>query len=106
MCDQGHTMLFNSTKCEIKKGRYGKIVATASQAPNDIYVLDEATKACILVEEDESWLWHKQMSHINFENLLKITKRNQYEKCRKSQNLLTHYVRHVGMASRQKSNLK
>jgi len=30
MCDQGQTMLLNSTKCEIKKGRYGKIVATAS----------------------------------------------------------------------------
>ena len=25
MCDQGHTMLFNSTKCEIRKGRYGKL---------------------------------------------------------------------------------
>ena len=30
MCDQGHTILFNSTKCEIKKGRYGEIVATTS----------------------------------------------------------------------------
>ena len=30
MCDQGHTMLFNSTKCEIRKGMNGKIVATAS----------------------------------------------------------------------------
>ena len=30
MCDEGHTMLFNSTKCEIRKGRYGKIVATTS----------------------------------------------------------------------------
>ena len=30
MCDQGHTILFNSTKCEIRKGRYGEIVATAS----------------------------------------------------------------------------
>ena len=54
MCDQGHTMLFNSTKCEIRKGRYGKIVATTSRAPNDIYVLDEATKACLLAKEDES----------------------------------------------------
>ena len=59
MCDQGHTMLFNSTKCEIRKGRYGKIVATTSLAPNDIYVLDEETKACLLAKEDESWLWHK-----------------------------------------------
>ena len=59
ICDKEHTMLFNSTKCEIRKGRYGKIVATASRAPNDIYVLDEATKECILAKEDESWLWHK-----------------------------------------------
>ena len=50
MCDQGHTMLFNSTKCEIRKGRYGKIVATTSRARNDIYVLDEATKACLLAK--------------------------------------------------------
>ena len=56
MCDQGHTMLFNSTKCEIRKGRYGKIVVIASRAPNDIYVLDEATKACLLAKEDDSWL--------------------------------------------------
>ena len=54
MCDQGHTMLFNSTKCEIRKGRYDKIVAKANRAPNDIYVLDEETKACLLVKEDES----------------------------------------------------
>ena len=54
MCDQRHTMLFNSTKCEIKKGRYGKIVAIASRAPNHIYFLDEATKACLLAKEDES----------------------------------------------------
>ena len=53
MCDQGHTILFNSTKCEIGKGRYGEIVATASRAPNDIYVLDEATEARPLAKEDD-----------------------------------------------------
>ena len=30
MCDQGNTILFNSTKCEIRKGRYGEIVAISS----------------------------------------------------------------------------
>ena len=54
MCDQGHTILFNSTKCEIRKGVYGEIVATASRAPNDIYVLDEATKACLIAKEDDT----------------------------------------------------
>jgi len=56
MCDQEHTMRFNSTKCEIRKGRDGKIVATTSRAPNDIYVLDEATKACLVAKEDKKWL--------------------------------------------------
>ena len=54
MCDQGHTILFNSTKCEIKKGVYGEIVAIPSRAPNDIYFLDEATKACIIAKEDDT----------------------------------------------------
>ena len=53
MCDQGHTILFNSTKYETMKGMYGKIVATASQAPNDIYVMDEVTKACLVAKEDD-----------------------------------------------------
>ena len=53
MCDQGHTILFNSTKCEIRKGRYGEIVATASRDPNNIYVLDEATKSHLLAKEDD-----------------------------------------------------
>ena len=75
MCDQGHTMLFNSIKCEIRKGRYGKIVTTTSRAPNDIYVLDEATKACLLAKEDESSLWHKRMGHIIFDNLVRISKK-------------------------------
>ena len=37
--------------------------------------MDEATKACLLAKEDESWLWHKRMGHIKFENLVKISKK-------------------------------
>lgn len=44
MCNQGHTMLFNLKKCEIRKGKFGKIVAITSRAPNDIYILDETPK--------------------------------------------------------------
>ena len=53
ICDQGHTILFNSTKCEIRKGRYDEIVAIASLAPNDIYVMDEETKAPLIAKEDD-----------------------------------------------------
>ena len=94
ICDQGHTILFNSTKCEIRKGRYGKIVATTSQPPNDIYVLDEATKACLLAKEDES---HKRMGHINFDNLVKISKKESVRemlKISKTSNTLCEACRH------------
>ena len=37
----------------------------SSRAPNDIYVMYEENKACLLAKEDESWLWHKLMGHIN-----------------------------------------
>jgi len=37
-------ILFNSKKFEINEGKFGKIVAIASKARNDIYVLDEAPK--------------------------------------------------------------
>ena len=50
-------------------------MATVSRAPNDIYVLDEVTKACLLAKEDEIWLWHKRMGHINFDNLVRINKK-------------------------------
>lgn len=53
MFDQGHTMLFNLKKCEIRKGKFDKIVAIASRAPNDIYILDETPKVCFLEKGDE-----------------------------------------------------
>jgi hypothetical protein len=28
-----------------------------------------------LGKEDESWLWHRRMGHINFDNLVKVSKR-------------------------------
>jgi len=48
MCNQGDMMLFHLKKCEIRKGKFGKIVATTSRALNDIYILDETPKGCFL----------------------------------------------------------
>lgn len=75
MCDQGHTMLFNSKKCAMRKGKFGKIVATTSRASNDIYIFDETPNGCFLANEDEMWVWKKRMGHINFENLVKIRRK-------------------------------
>jgi transposase InsO family protein len=76
MCDQGQKLTFYSEKCEIRKEGSGKLVGTAARTSNNIYVLSEiGNEKCCLGKEDESWLWHRRMGHMNFDNLVKVSKR-------------------------------
>jgi hypothetical protein len=49
ICDQGYTLMFDSRKCKIRENNSGRLVATATRIPNNIYILDmkkrENTKA-------------------------------------------------------------
>jgi hypothetical protein len=76
MCNQGHVLLFNSKKCEIRKEGSGRLVATVIRTPNNIYILNEIIKErCCLGKEDESWLWNRRMGHMHFDNLVKINRK-------------------------------
>jgi hypothetical protein len=76
MCDQGHKVTFDSKKCEIRKEGSGKLVATAARTSSNIYVLSEiGNEKCCLGKEDESWLWHRRMGHMHFDNIVKVNKR-------------------------------
>jgi hypothetical protein len=76
MCDQGHKVTFDSQKCEIRKEGSWKLVATAARTSSNIYVLSEiGNEKCCLGKEDESWLWHRRMGHMHFDNLVKVNKR-------------------------------
>ena len=76
MCDQGDILIFNSKECEIREEGSDRLVATTARTPNKIYILKEIGKeSCCLGKEDESWLWHKRMGHINFKNLVKVSKK-------------------------------
>jgi hypothetical protein len=76
MCDQGHKLTFNSEKCEIRKEVSGKFVGIVARTSNNIYVLSEiGNEKCFLGKEDESWLWHRRMGHMHFDNLVKLSKR-------------------------------
>jgi hypothetical protein len=76
MCDQGHKLTFDSKKCEIRKEGSGKLVGTTARTSNNIYVLSEiGNEKCCLGKEDESFLWHRRMGHIHFDNLVKVSKR-------------------------------
>jgi hypothetical protein len=76
ICDQGHTLVFYSQKCEIRSEKYGRMVATTLRTPNNIYILDEVKgEKCCMGKIDQRWLWHRRMGHINFDNLVKINKK-------------------------------
>ena len=75
ICDHGHTCVFDSKGCEIVKQGTNKVVATATRTPQNIYILDIINQVkCCIGKEDESWLRHKRLGHINFDNLVKISK--------------------------------
>jgi hypothetical protein len=40
MCDQGYTLTFDSRKCKIRENNSGRLVATATRRPNNVYILD------------------------------------------------------------------
>jgi hypothetical protein len=76
MCDEGHTLLFYSKKCEIRKKGLDKLVETTIRTPNNIYILNEIRKEIYcLGKENESWIWHKRMGHMKYENLVKINRK-------------------------------
>jgi hypothetical protein len=52
------------------------LIATTARSSRNIYVLSEiGNEKCCLGKEDESWLWHKRMGYIQFDNLVKFIKR-------------------------------
>jgi len=51
-------------------------VATGTGTPNNIYTLDDIGKEGRFLDKAyESWLWHKKMGHMNFDNLVRINKK-------------------------------
>jgi hypothetical protein len=73
-------------------------VATISRTPNNIYILNEIKEErCCLGKEDESWLWHRRMGHIHFDNLVKINKKQsirEIPKITKPTNTMCKHCQH------------
>jgi hypothetical protein len=76
MCNQGHKVTFDSQKCEIRKEGSQKLIAIVERTSSNIYVLSEiGNEKCFLGKKDGSWLWHRRMGHVHFDNLVKVRKR-------------------------------
>nr|KYP54459.1 hypothetical protein KK1_000647 [Cajanus cajan] len=77
-CDKGFSVSFDSQKCliEHKNDKQVKIVGFRI---NNVYKIkienNPKHSQCLMSKNDESWLWHKRIAHINMEHLNKLISR-------------------------------
>jgi hypothetical protein len=73
-CDQGHICIFDYQKCDIRREDLGKSVGTAPRTLENVYTLNtKLNEECHRNLVDESWILHRRLGHIKFDNLVKVS---------------------------------
>ena len=75
MYDKGNKVVFDSQSCKVINDKSNLI-------KGNIYVIeecDENESRCLITNDQENYLWHQMMGHINFK-LMKILSKNEIVK--------------------------
>ncbi|XP_063942640.1 uncharacterized protein LOC135150307 [Daucus carota subsp. sativus] len=82
LCDRGHQVWFSTEACVISDKKDNKVVLTGNRKGN-VYIADfNSTSAdsltCLFSKAslDESWLWHKKLSHLNFKAMNDLVRKD------------------------------
>ena len=73
-------LLNNGIKVEFMHGKTrlldgkGKLIRLGTQTKGNLFYLELGECSCFIAQVEESWLWHKRLCHVNFDNLVKIRK--------------------------------
>ena len=72
-----------------------------------IYVLSEIeNEKCCLRKEDESWLWHRIMGHMHFDNLFKVNKREEVREMPQIAKATNTLCKHCQQGKKTKTRFK
>ena len=104
-CDQRNICIFHSKKCEISKKDSRIIVGTIVRNSNNVYILENENQ-CHLSMVDQIWLWHRRMGHLNFDNLVKVSKKEVVRDLPKIVKPLNSVCRHCQHGKETKSSFK
>ena len=52
----------------------GKMIGSGKQTKGNLFHLELGECSCFIAQVEESWLWHKRLCHVNFDNMVKISK--------------------------------
>lgn len=72
----------NSTVCKVEFGNRkvkiydanGELIGNGDQTRGNLFYLDMNDVTCLVLQFDDVWLWHKRLCHVNFDNLVGISK--------------------------------
>ncbi|MCQ7222071.1 DDE-type integrase/transposase/recombinase, partial [Salmonella enterica] len=73
LCDARYKVRFMASECQIKNLDNPQIQLRGFRQ-NNIYVINLASSSvkCHLTQKEETWLWHRRMSHTHFRNINKL----------------------------------
>ena len=72
MVDKGYNLQFKNVKCRIL-GSSINVIASGTKIKGNIFDLSTTSKSCLIAQVDESWLWHRRLCHVKFDNIIKIS---------------------------------
>jgi hypothetical protein len=76
MSNEGHNFRFHSKGCKVMYANTGKTIVKAIRTSGNVYVLEEGKGKCCIGKTDESWLWHKRLGHLSFNQLVKLGRKD------------------------------
>ena len=67
---------FHNKKAKIHDGD-GKLIGTREKKRGNLFYLDLSEETCLFTKQENVLLWHKILCHVQFENLVNISKMNK-----------------------------
>ena len=52
----------------------GNMVRSGKKTKGNLLYLELGEFSCFISQVEESWLWHRRLCHVNFDNMVKIRK--------------------------------
>jgi len=75
LCDRGYKITFEPNLCLISNSIISEIVLVGKRV-NNVYMLNvsciTSSMNCLLTRSDESWLWHRRLTHIHMHHLNRL----------------------------------
>ncbi len=76
LCDKGNIVVFKSRKCLVIRESDNEIIMRGKRIDN-VYLVDlnetsSKFAKCFISKEEDTWLWHRRIAHINMNHLNKL----------------------------------